>query len=566
VKRYFSPCPSIVAQTRSRPFLALLLLSGFTSLAAAQNPPASGFRLQEATIADIHAAFSVGTLTCHQLVGLYLDRIGAYEDGGPRLNAITTVNSKATEAAAALDAQRQSSGRMSSLHCIPILLKDNINTADMPTSAGSAILRNSVPHDDAPIVTALKNAGALILGKAAMGELAASSYNTIDGQQVNPYNFKRGTGGSSSGSAAAVAANLTALAVGTDTLTSVRGPAAFNGIVGLRPTTGLISRNGIAPRKLNVDTAGPMARTVTDAAKLLNVLAAPDPADPLSVEVFSKYPAAGKAGGRYADFTQHLKKGSLKGARIGVVQDFFGGDPEIDALARASVAKMESLGAQIVEVRLDPDFLDRYVQNGISNLTNILMYRFREGWESYLATLGPEVPKTVAEWVKIYETELSKAALPPELGGARVVTTLKNSLAHEANEPAYQDMINNILPNLTLLKLAIYEQHKVDALVLPYQPTFAPPISNPVQRVDDPTFVAAPGRPNPANLGGYSSVGFPMIIVPMGFGTQGLPMGIAIMGRPYDEGRIIGYAFDYEQATTMRHPPPLLPPLPGEGG
>jgi amidase len=567
VKRYFSPCPSIIAQTRSRLFLVLLLLSGSTSLAAAQNPPASGFRLLEATIADIHAAFSAGTLTCRQLVGLYLDRIRAYEDGGPRLNAITTVNPKALEAAAALDAQRQSSVRMGSLHCIPILLKDNINTADMPTSAGSAVLRNSVPHEDAPIVTALRNAGALILGKAAMGELAASSYNTIDGQAVNPYNFKRQTGGSSSGSGAAVAANFTALAVGTDTLTSVRAPAAFNGIVGLRPTTGLISRNGIAPRKLNVDTAGPMARTVTDAAKLLNVLAAPDPADPLSVEVFSQYPAAGKAGGRYADFTQHLKKGSLKGARIGVVQDFFGGDPEIDTLARASVAKMEALGAQIVEVRFDPDFLDRYVRNGIGNLTKILMYRFREGWEAYLATLGPDVPKTVAAWVTIYETELAKAPLPPETTGlAPAITVLKESLAHAANEPAYQDMINNVLPNLTRLKLAIYEQHGVDALVFPYQPTFAAPINNPVQKVNDPTFVAAPGRPNPANLGGYSSIGFPMIIVPMGFGTQGLPMGIAIMGRPYDEGRIIGYAYDYEQATIMRHPPPLLPSLPGEGG
>jgi amidase len=546
--------------------LASLPMASLAPLAIAQNAPASGFRLQEATIADIHAAFAAGTLTCRQLVGLYLDRIHAYEDDGPRLNAITTVNPKALEAAAALDAQRQRSGRMGSLHCIPVLLKDNINTADMPTSAGSAILRNSVPHDDAPIVTALRNAGALILGKAAMGELAASNYNTIDGQQVNPYNFKRSTGGSSSGSAAAVAANFTALAVGTDTLTSVRLPAAFNGIVGLRPTTGLISRNGIAPRKLNIDTAGPIARTVTDAAKLLDVLAAPDLADPLSLEVYAQYPAAGKAGGRYAEFTQYLKKGSLKGARIGVVEDFFGGDPEIDALARASLAKMEALGAQIVEVRLDPDFLDRYVRNFYENLTKTLMYRFREGWEAYLATLGPDVPKTVAEWVKIYESELTKAPLPPETGGPRVTTILKESLAHAANEPAYQDMINSVLPNLTRLKLAIYEQHGVDALVFPYQPTFAPPINNPVRKVDDPTFVAAPGRPIPASLGGYSSVGFPMIIVPMGFGTQGLPMGIAFMGRPYDEGRIIGYAYDYEQATTMRHPPPLLPPLPGEGG
>jgi amidase len=564
MQRYLGASAPIIVHSRAL-LLVLSLLTGPASLATAQNPPVGGFRLQEATIGDIHAAFAAGTLTCRQLVGLYLDRIRAYEDSGPKLNAITTVNPKAIETAAALDAQRQTSGRMGSLHCIPVLLKDNIDTADMPTTSGSAILRNSVPSKDATIVTALRNAEALILGKAAMGELAASSYNTIDGQQINPYNFKRGTSGSSSGSAASVAANFTALAVGTDTLTSVRAPASNTGIVGLRPTTGLISRRGIAPRKLNIDTAGPMARTVTDAAQLLNVLAAPDPADPLSLEVFSQYPAAGKAGGRYADFTQHLKKGSLNGARIGVVRDFFGGDPEIGALAEAFLAKMVALGAQIVEVQLDPDYLDRYVRNGIRNLTNILMYRFREGWEAYLATLGPDVPKTVAEWVNIYETELAKAPLPPEIGANKALTVLKESLAHSANEPAYQDMINNVLPNLTRLKLAIYEQHEVDALVFPYQAAFAAPISNPVQTVEDPTFVAAPGRLNPANLGGYGSVGFPMIIVPMGFGTQGLPMGIAFMGRPYDEGRIIGYAYDYEQATTMRRPPPLLPPLPGAG-
>ena len=324
----------------------------------AQNPPASEFRLQEATIADIHAAFAAGTLSCRQLVGLYLDRIRAYEDGGPRLNAIITVNPKAIETAAALDAQRQSSGRMGSLHCIPVLLKDNINTADMPTTSGSAILKNAVPRNDATIVADLRKAEALILGKAAMGELAAGSYNTVKGQTLNPYNFKRAPAGSSAGSGAAVAANLTVLAIGSDTTTSVRNPAAVNGIVGLRPTTGLISRNGVAPRVARVDTAGPMARTVTDVAKLLNVLAAPDAADPLSLEVFSAYPAAGKAGERYADFTQQLKKGSLMGARIGVVRDFFGGDPEIDALAAAAVAKMEALGAKTVEVRLDPDYLE----------------------------------------------------------------------------------------------------------------------------------------------------------------------------------------------------------------
>jgi amidase len=186
-------------------------------------------------------------------------------------------------------------------------------------------------------------------------------------------------------------------------------------------------------------------------------------------------------------------------------------------------------------------------------------------WEAYLANRGSAVPKTVAEWVRIYETELAKSPLPPATGGVSAHALLKGSLTHSADEAAYRDIIANVLPNLTKLKLAIFERHNVSVLAFPYQPAFAAPIRNPLQTIEDPTFVAAPGRPNPANLGGYSSIGFPMIVVPMGFGTQGLPMGIALMGRPYEEGRILGYAFDYEQATRMRRPSPLVPSLPGEG-
>jgi amidase len=191
----------------------------------------------------------------------------------------------------------------------------------------------------------------------------------------------------------------------------------------------------------------------------------------------------------------------------------------------------------------------------------ILMYPFREDWESYLATFGPDVPKTVAEWVNIYETDLATSPLPPAIGPGHALTILRESLGHSADEPAYQDMINNVLPELTRLKLAIYERHKVDALVFPYQPAFAAPISTPVETVSDPSYVAARDRLVPNHLGGYSSIGFPMIVVPIGFGTQGLPMGIAFMGRPYEEGRLLAYAYDYEQASRMRRPSPLLPPL-----
>jgi amidase len=278
--------------------VAGLLAFSVAPPAQADQKRGSGFKLEEATIADITAAFDSGSLSCVKLTQLYLARIAAYEDAGIRLNSITTINKDAVSTAAKLDSERRKWGPRSALHCIPVLLKDNVDTFDMPTSNGSVILRDSVAPDDAFIADALRKRGALILGKAAMGEFAGGSYNTIDGQVTNPYHLKRQTGGSSAGSGAALAANLAVLAIGTDTSTSVRGPAAYTGIVGLRPTTGLISRDGIAPKNLTFDSAGPMARTVTDAALMLNAVAGADPADPLSVEINQHYrPAHGRKSG-----------------------------------------------------------------------------------------------------------------------------------------------------------------------------------------------------------------------------------------------------------------------------
>ena len=228
--------------------------------------PATSFSLEEATIADISAAFDVGALSCTTLTQLYLDRIAAYDDAGPRLNSIITVNPRALEVARQLDEERAASGPRGPLHCIPVLLKDNIDTADMSTTNGSVILKDAVPPDDAFITRRLREAGALLLGKASLGEFAGgNSYNSVDGRTLNPYNLLRRASGSSSGSAVAVAANLAAVAVGTDTSTSIRAPSSFSGIVGLRPTTGLVSRDGIAPKNLLFDTAGPMTRTVRTA-------------------------------------------------------------------------------------------------------------------------------------------------------------------------------------------------------------------------------------------------------------------------------------------------------------
>lgn len=475
---------------------------------------------------------------------------------------MTTINPDALHTAAELDREREQSGPRSPLHGIPVLLKDNIDTFDLPTSNGSVILKNSIPPTDAFIADILRRKGALILGKASMGEFAGGSYNTVDGQVTNPYNLKRDTGGSSAGPAAALAANLTALAIGTDTSTSVRGPASYTGIVGLRPTTGLISRSGIAPKDLLFDTAGPMARTVTDTALLLTAIAGLDPADPLSVEAYKNYsrPLRKKAAQGQLDYTRCLDKDSLKGARLGAVRDFFGGDPEIDALAENALDTMRARGAEIVDIHLDPAFLNYYIVNGPANIRTIADYRFRADWEKYLATLGPDVPKTVQEFINIYETVVDKSPLPVETS---VLSLLKNSLTTSADMPAYQNLVQNVLPEATRLKLAMFDRYNLDAMVFPYWSSFAAPISNPAFSIPDPTFVPST-RPQPAIFAGYSSVGFPGIVVPMGIGSQGLPMTISFMGRPYSEGTLLGCAYDYEQASQLRAPSPLVPPLPGE--
>jgi amidase len=529
-------------------------------LAATPTPAPHTFKLEEATVADIDAALASGETSSEKLVKLYLERIAAYNTSGTKLNAVLTINPKALEEAKKLDRERAAHGPRGPLHGIPVLLKDNIDTFDMPTSNGSAILKNSVPPSDAYIAKALRDAGAIILGKTAMGEFAGGSYNSVGGQTINPYNLKRHTGGSSSGSGAGVAANFAVLAVGTDTSTSVRGPASYNGIVGLRPTTGLISRLGIAPKNLNFDSAGPMARTVSDVALMLSTIAGRDPADPLNLKVWGEVKKHYKVVNDKIDYTRFLDKQSLKGKKLGVVRDFFGGDPEIDALANAAIAKMRELGATTVDIRLDPAFVNAYLGDGNRKIRKLSDYRFKADWEAYLATLGPKVPKTVAEFINIYETEVAKSPLPVE---ASVMRLLKDSLTTSTDDPAYKDLIENVLPKATADKLAIFKKYGVDALVFPYFSSFAPPISNPVYSIDDPAFVKSK-LPEPATLAGYSSVGFPSIVVPMGFGSQGLPMTISFFGKPYEEGLLIGLAYAYEQASKLRKPSPLVPPLTGE--
>ena len=533
----------------------MLMLTACITLES-DTSPVKQFDVVEATIDDVQTAYAAGMLTSVELVQLYLDRIAAYEDSGPAINAIISLNPGALVQAAALDRERTEQGPRGPLHGIPVLLKDNIDTYDLPTTNGSAVLKGVIPPDDATLTRELREAGAIILGKAAMGEFAAGSYNSVSGQTINPYHFKRNTGGSSSGSGAAIAANFAVLAVGTDTSTSVRGPSAYTGIVGLRPTTGLISRDGIAPKNLEFDSAGPMARTVTDVAYMLEVIAVADPDDPLSVQVWNEVARRYEVIDGHVDYSKYLDSASLKGKRVGVLRDFFGGDPEIDALAEAALRQITALGATLVEIRLGPEFMSRYTGDGQQEIRRIADYRFRADWEDYLATL-PGAPGTVADFIEIYNTVVSKSPLPAPEGTLRLLT---NSMTTSTEDPVYQNLVNVILPRATADKLAVFDKYNVDVLVFPYASAFAGVISNPVQRLEDPTFVRS-GVPAPATLSSYSSVGFPSMAVPMGFGSQGLPMDLGFLGRPYSEGPLLGYAYAYEQASRKRRPSPLLPPL-----
>jgi amidase len=285
----------------------------------------------------------------------------------------------------------------------------------------------------------------------------------------------------------------------------------------------------------------------------MNYIARPDPADAdgLSMEVFRNHPAGPAAA--TMDYTQFLNRGALQGARIGVARAYFGGDPEIDAMAEEALAQMAELGAVLVDpVIIDPRIVD--------DVRTIADYRFKDDWEKYLATFGPNIPKTVAEFIEIYNRDVMPSPLPVE---ASVMSLLERGEATSTDHPAYRDLWERVLPANTEYKKAIFDRYNLDALVFPYNPTFATVVNNPAYRLEDPTWVPSTVPP-PSTLATYSSVGSPGIVIPMGRGSQGLPMTISFMGRPYEEGKIIGYAYDYEQATMLREPSPLVPPLAGE--
>ncbi|WP_172122084.1 amidase family protein [Devosia sp. 919] len=530
---------------RNRRLVLATLTAALLTCAAPQAQETTIFDLDKATIDDIHAAFKAEALTAERLVQLYLNRIATYDDHGPALNAIITINPDALEQARALDAELAEGELKGPLHGIPVLLKDNYNTADMPTTGGSVALAGSIPHEDAHTVARLRDMGAIILGKANLSEFATpagrGAYSSMNDVTKNPHRLESDPAGSSGGSGAAAAANFATLAFGTDTGGSIRGPAAANGVVGVRPTYGLVSRAGIIPQALTMDTAGPLARNVTDAAIALGVFAGTDPADPTTVESDSL---------KQADYTAMLNKDALDGARIGVVRNYFGGDPEVDALIDAAVADIVKLGAEVVEL----NFKDEFVSS-LAPLRAAINAEFEPDLEEYLAKLDEGYPKSLEEVVRIsVSPEVLNSPRPVNPG--LIETHLQNLLIGGKDNPDYIEALAAV-SEVKVTVAAFMDEHEVDALVWPTSRCTAEPIYS----LPDPDRVCTSG-PGASLVATYS--GFPDVQVPAGYTSRGLPTTISFLGRPYSEAQLLGYAFAYEQATLHRKVPELFPELPGE--
>jgi amidase len=523
------------------------VLVGSAPRAARQQTAGAGpasFDLEEATIADLGRRMDSGQDTARSLVQKYLARIDAIDRHGPALHSVIEINPDALDIADRLDAERKSKGPRGPLHGIPVLLKDNIATADrMMTTAGSLALEESIPPKDAFIVERLRAAGAVILGKTNLSEWAnfrsthsSSGWSGRGGQTKNPYALDRSPSGSSSGSGAAAAASLCAVAVGTETDGSVVSPSNSNGLVGIKPTLGLLSRSGIVPIAHSQDTAGPMARTVADAALVLGAMVGPDPDDPATTDdggapAPTHLPAP-------VDYSRFLDPNGLRGARIGVVRSkLFGYSPPADRIVDKAIADMKAQGAVIV----DPANIPTLGKFGDSEF-EVLLYEFKADLNKYLAALGPRAPvHSLADIIAFNDAH--KEQEMPFFGQELMLMAEKKG---PLSEPKYlQALAKNHRLSRTLGIDAVMRTHKLDALVAP--------TSGPAWLID-----LVNGDSFGGNSASPSSVaavaGYPHITVPAGE-FRGLPVGISFFGRAWSEPTLIKLAYAYEQATKRRRPP-----------
>jgi amidase len=516
--------------------LVLLFVLSLASLRAAT------FNLQTASIADINSAYNAGALTSEKLVRLLQARIDAYDQQGPSVNSVIAVNPKALEIARALDEERKTTGPRSPLHGIPVLLKDNYDTYDMPTTGGSVALVDFMAPDDAFTVKKMRDAGAIIFAKVNLSELARSgvSISSLMGQTLNPYDLSRTPGGSSGGTGVAIAATFGIIGTGSDTGQSTRSPASANNSVGIRPTFGLISRDGIIPISYTQDTAGPITRYVEDAAVMMDYLVGFDPADASTWNGVGKAPAS---------YTAFLDKDSLAGARIGFVTDLVGDGthPEhawVTKVTNDAIAAMKAAGAEVIHLQIpEAGYYAR-------NTGEISVSGFESKWtmDTYFASSGPDSKfHSLADYIAA-----AGDSHPP------IYNRLKKSLEVEdgLRDPEY---LKRLTAQATFRDRLVdaMDTKGLDALFYPHQRRLVVPATEDPDQVERNGFMG-------------SSTGLPAITFPGGFSPVtatapiGVPIGIEFLGRPFSEATLISLAYSFEQATQHRTPPVSTPSLPGE--
>jgi len=488
------------------------------------------FNILETTIADIHANYRAGTLTVRQLVQMYLDRIAAYDKKGPAINALISLNPNALHEADRLDVAFKASGFVGPLHGIPVIMKDQGDIKGMPTTLGSVLFKDYMPRNDAFVVAKLRKAGVIFLGKATLGELGGGdTHGSLFGSTRNVYDLERTAGGSSGGSGASVSANFCTVAVGQEGFASIRRPSIWNGVAGMRPTMGLVSRGGIYGGWPTVNgSLGPMARTVTDLAKLLDCMVGYDPDDPVTAHGFD----------RAVNYSGTLDKAALNGARIGVLRESIGynAEPYSDDFKKVgevfdkAVADLGKAGAEIVDPIVIPDLKALLATRARDVAADDTMF------ELFFA--GGDTPFKTRR--KAMASPLFEKVVP---SGHRRWKNQDTPEQHHAYMKARETLMTNVLK--------VMADHKLDAIVhkaVEHTPTL-------IKDGVNPPFVDQKGAPHINTFLMY----VPSIVVPAGFTRDNLPAGITFLGRPYDDARMIQLAYAYEQATHHRRPPAALP-------
>ena len=515
----------------ARSVLAMSLALSTPAAASAQ-----GFEVVEATITSVHQALASGRLTCRGLVQRYLDRIAAYDQAGPiPLNTIQNLNPRALALADSLDGVMKAGGPTGSLHCVPVLLKDQVETRDMPTTYGSALFKDFVPTRDATVVTRLQAAGAIILAKTTTGEFASRYAGSAFGIVRNAYDPTRNPSGSSGGSGSSVAASFGLVGIGEDTGGSVRGPAAVSSLVGLRPTLQLVSRHGMLPANPTQDTMGPMARTVMDAALLLDVMVGYDPDDPITAYAVGQVPSS---------YARALRPDALRGVRIGVLrepqdtaarpgsEDFV----KVETVFNQAIGDLRALGAEVIaSLVIDSLAIVRDVDNN---------YETERATDDYLRE-HPNAP------VRTYKQIMLSGVVTPSR--ARGMMDL---VGKTTRDPGYLEVIRK-REALRLAVLKAMADQRLDAIVYP---TFN---HQPMPIPDSVLVKARPGDNygKGDNRGLSPAIGFPALTVPAGFTTDALPVGLEFLARPFTEAMLLSFGYAYEQATHRRRPPATTPPL-----